>query len=380
MNVRNGACTSRWESGLWLCLLGVILMGTAQAAYLKSDHEEPSPPPPGRVIPRPLPPRRDHPVADLVRRIHVRPGHYYGGLVIFPLELRGKEARRDFLALDEALAKGVLTVEEKGSGSVPDLFFRNQSDRHIFVMAGEIVVGGKQNRTVRQDVLLPPRSDTTVPVYCVEEQRWSRPIGGFKSGRALSSAALRSRASAGRPQAEIWAEVRDQSAKLSVRSETRDLQRVYEDKATVAKLREYRQEFAKILPRPAVGLVAARNGRIVGADLFTDSALFWKLRQKIIDSYALDAVCNGPTGKFHMDAAEARRFLERTFRAEFWNEATPGSGTSGRLSSAGVTGRALLYRSAIVHAALFPSAPQPIIRPQPHPLPGPRRRLRGRRP
>lgn len=374
------------ECGLWLCLLGAILTSTVQASYLESDYEKTAERPRRPVVmPRPRP-RPHNPVADLVRRVRVLPGHYYGGLMIFPLELAGKEARTSVLTLDEALDQGLLTVEEKGAGSVPDLLFRSKSDRHIFVMAGEIVVGGKQNRTIRQDVLLPPRWDTVVPVYCVEEQRWSRPMGGFKSRGALSSPRLRSRALAGRPQAEIWAEVREQSSKLSVGSKTRDLQRVYDDKATAEKLKEYGNEFVRILPLHTVGVVACRRGRIVGADIFTDSSLFTKLRHKIIASYALEAIADSPVRKFHLDPAVARRFLERAFRAEFWHTPSPGAGSAGRLSGPGITGRALLYRASIVHTALFPSRPRPIIRPGPiirplpEPVPRPRRGLRGRNP
>jgi len=354
----------QYAAATWALALWAVLGSSApaRAGYLESDYEK-APEVAQRLRPIPRPRPRLNPVAHLVRGIRIRPGHYYRGLMIFPLEYSGAGVGGKFVTMSEALAAGHLTISEKGGGNVPELRFHNRSERHVFMLSGEMVTGGKQNRTLRQDVLLGPHSETIVPVYCIEERRWSEKSSGFDAQhKRLSSASVRAHAQARAPQPKIWSEVKGLSDRLNVKSPTRDLDSVYKDSETGARLRRYSGEFLKILPRPIVGIVAARRGRIVGADIFTDPSLFSRFRQRIIESYALDALSR-EEARFHLDAREVRRFLERTYRSEYQQASTPGQGRAGRLWGSGIRGDALLFDGRIVHAALFPQIVDPIVRP-----------------
>jgi hypothetical protein len=58
------------------------------------------------------------------------------------------------VSLEEAIAKGRVKVRE--TGSVNELTMENVGDDEIFVQAGDIVKGGRQDRVLSVDLLLPP--------------------------------------------------------------------------------------------------------------------------------------------------------------------------------------------------------------------------------
>ena len=80
------------------------------------------------------------------------------------------------LTLDEALAKGRVQVIE--TGQVNELKIENTGDEEVFVQAGDIVKGGRQDRVLMVSLLLPPHSGA-VPIssFCVEAGRWSGRAG-----------------------------------------------------------------------------------------------------------------------------------------------------------------------------------------------------------
>jgi len=381
-------------AALAIAVAVMMLAGTTTAlvaGYLESDY----PSSPTRVVPppRPIPPPRPVPppprprptpyneVTALLDDIVIGPAYHYRGLALFPLTLaRGADHRR-YQTLGEGLANGTVTVRERKRGVVSELVLRNSAGVHTFVLAGEILLGGKQNRLLRQDVLLPPRSgDVVVPVYCGQKGRWTAG-GRFHSKATLAPQNLRRRAMAGAPQAEVWAGIRRDAARLKAPSRSENLQQVYETKAVREALAGYRTEFVGYLRRrAAVGFVAARYGTIVGAEVFRSRSLFAREREKLIDAYAVDCIGWHPTSRRRRpirwpDVHQARVFLSRAYRADYGIRTAPGVGRLLTISGRS-TGQALGYERSCVHLSLY--QPVPIIyRPvpiRPMPMPMPRRR------
>lgn len=76
------------------------------------------------------------------------------------------------LTLEEALAKKTVRVYELGS--VNELAIENLGDEQVFVQAGDIVKGGRQDRALTASLILPPRSGRVpLAAFCVEQGRWS---------------------------------------------------------------------------------------------------------------------------------------------------------------------------------------------------------------
>ena len=150
------------------------------------------------------------------------------------------------MSLEEALARGRLKVNE--TGSVNELTVENVGDDEVFVQAGEIVKGGRQDRVLSMDLLLPPSSGrVSIAAFCVESGRWAArgqedprqfstaaaampsheaklamrnyvAAAGGVTGRAKlrrAAAGARHQADAAARQAEIWAKVRDTQEQLS---------------------------------------------------------------------------------------------------------------------------------------------------------------------
>ena len=140
---------------------------------------------------------------------------------------------------------------------------------------------------------------------------------------------------------------------------------MYKSGRAAPEVREYRRYFDRVwAPRRTVGLVAAYDGRIIGADVFANQAVFEKLRHRIIESYALEVFDksfeprrSGPS------PPDAMRYLQRLHRAEFWHQGSPGVGYEMRFSGNGTRGSGLVFQDNTIHVAVFGEVYDPPIRP-----------------
>lgn len=361
-----------------IALILLVVLSTlilpAGASYLEDNYERT---PSGETTP---PPERhsENPLRRVVRRLKVRDGCYYRGLTVFLLELEEPEDQTVYVSAEEALGDGTLHVRETGEEVISALRVRNRGKRAVLLLAGEVLLGGKQNRILRDDVLLSPGSGwVRVPVACVEERRWSEKSEKFRRRVRMAPQQLRAASQAGRSQKELWQGVRGYHERFGVESKSRDLAAIRDSEGVQEALRNYRRHFSRHCWRPeVVGMVVARRGRIVGTDVFCNAPVFRKHRDRLLDSYAIDCIAH------HHDSIErvperrrigredARRFLRRTLHAQITSK--PGHGSGRRLGVEGdaIHGAGLDYRSSLLHAALYPR--RIIITPPPHPIPPPR--------
>jgi hypothetical protein len=97
------------------------------------------------------------------------------------------------LTLQEALTKK--TVEVRETGSVNELEVMNTGDEAVYIQSGDIVKGGRQDRVLTVSMLLAPGSGVVpIPVFCVEQQRWSGRAGESTATFGTADALLPSRA------------------------------------------------------------------------------------------------------------------------------------------------------------------------------------------
>ena len=129
-----------------------------------------------------------------------------GDLTLFPVVRDdGKALPGDqFLTLDEGLKSGEVEVTEAGKvqglvrsrGGVPaqryqgdqvnTLVLVNNSKRPLLLLAGEIVTGGKQDRIIAKDRIVPAGAEPIdLSVFCIEHGRWteSRTSSGHRLRR-----------------------------------------------------------------------------------------------------------------------------------------------------------------------------------------------------
>jgi hypothetical protein len=209
------------------------------------------------------------------------------------------------ITLEEAMSKDKVVVYE--TGNVSQLQVENVSvDETVFIHAGDIVRGGKQDRVITTDMLLQPKSGKlAMGAFCVEQGRWqprgSESVKEFESSKnRLSSKDLKVAALSKKEQGEVWKEVGDLQRKLqaTVQSNVRDsrsqtsLQLSLENEAVTGKVEDYLTALKPTVKKhsKANGYVALINGEISSADVFVSPVLFQKQWPKLILSSATEAL------------------------------------------------------------------------------------------
>jgi hypothetical protein len=242
--------------------------------------------------------------------------------------IRGKDVLdgKKLLTLQEALEQKKVIVHE--TGSVNQLSVENISpDHEVFIQAGDIVKGGRQDRVLAYDLIVPPRSGKTpLASFCVEAGRWSQRSGeddGRFSGSAgqLPGKALRLAVSSARQQGQVWEKVKEQQDKLGKRLNKNvadprspsSLQLTLEDKELNAKINAYVARLEKGIAdkQDVVGVVVTINGRLEGAEIYGSSVLFRKMWPKLLRASAVDAFVEQQQGRRYelAEIDEVKAFL-----------------------------------------------------------------------
>lgn len=146
--------------------------------------------------------------------------YHYGNLSVFLIHGEDKNPKRNIITLEKAMEAGTVKVYE--TGNVNELAIENLSpNQEVYVQAGDIVKGGRQDRTLGVDLTLAPKSGK-VPIasFCVESGRWTKrgeeSDAHFSGSKAMvASNGLRLAIKEGKDQGQVWNEVSTVQTKLS---------------------------------------------------------------------------------------------------------------------------------------------------------------------
>ncbi len=220
-----------------------------------------------------------------------------------------------YVPLQAAIDSGKIIIrEESASGRVNTLLIRNLSQDTIFVMAGEVLQGGKQDRVIASDMLIAPQSgQVKLPVFCVEKGRWKykgdETDTKFKEYYGMANEHLRNLIDRRANQTQIWDDVKKSNERDHIDSET-DAYTAHE------KNMEFRREeaaylnfFQNVFEQQAdvVGVVAVSGNQIEGCDVFISNQLFRQEFPKLIYSYIDDAITYGSA--ISVSQAEIERYV-----------------------------------------------------------------------
>src|SRR6202007_3273244 len=132
--------------------------------------------------------------------------------------------------LDDALASGDAVVAEQGSylrrtredgggttsygsAQVNQLVLINRGKRPLLLLAGEVVSGGKQDRIIAKDRIIPiGAKPLPLDVFCVEHSRWTNGDAKFSAARTMVHPTVREKAAIDSDQSQVWAAVRGDTA------------------------------------------------------------------------------------------------------------------------------------------------------------------------
>lgn len=241
----------------------------------------------------------------------------YGNLAVYPVI--GSSTGQDMVLITfaEAQEQEKVLVTESGGGNVPVLEIHNKSDKQLFILAGDVVYGGKQDRVMQRDVLIAPGEKANVDVRCVEAGRWHGGSGKFAYSGNVADACVRRHAQFGN-QNEVWAEVRGKLNTLDEAGNTNSsaYKAVLSSEKVQASVKKYVDGIAAGLKEHdnVVGVVVAINGEVLFCDVFCNRALFDKYSRKIIESAAIQALADKTEESAPSPSAEdARDFLANAY-------------------------------------------------------------------
>jgi hypothetical protein len=234
--------------------------------------------------------------------MHVSAPLMHKNLTVFVLHRANRpDGEIEYLTLDEATEKGLVKITEAEREQVQQLSITYTGTKPLFLAAGELVKGGKQDRTLQSSLVVPPKTkQAALPSFCVEASRWH---GGkvFQSAKNVA-ANVSQQALQFEGQGRVWESVRQYKMQLRENaakvagtqpkaSRTSSLNEELEAGEVKQLLSGYEKTIAKAgdgLACP-LGLAYAVDGRVTAVHVFHSSSLFGKFKDKLLRSAAIDA-------------------------------------------------------------------------------------------
>lgn len=273
----------------------------------------------------------------------------HGNLTIFPVVADDRYDTSGFITLDEGLRSGEVVVTEAGrapglmrrrpraiplplprgdEAEVNRLVLVNNSDHPLILLAGEIVTGGKQDRVIAKDRIVPSNGDPVdLSVFCVEPGRWTATSGNFGAFKAqMAQPSVRGKAMADKDQQAVWNGVRDSASKMAMAAPRaaeavqstssyagvmrNEAVKEQVDSVAAPVLASFEGVLRDLRNRNAVGVVVAVGDNIIWADVFASPQLLTKYWPKLARSYAAEAITMPASSRLgKVGAGSAQAFL-----------------------------------------------------------------------
>jgi hypothetical protein len=285
----------------------------------------------------------------------------YETLTVFPVLSSQDAYTTEFETLDAALASGEAIVAEQGeymrrsrngvetaplisSGpQVNQLVLVNRGKKPLLLLAGEVVSGGKQDRIIGKDRIIPVGAKPLpLDVFCVEHSRWTSGGDTFAAAKTMVHPTVREQAAVDQDQSKVWAAVRGDTAAARAQSSTSSnlevaapqisSQQLSHVMASAAPTEGYRNIYQSAAVGPSVenfaleverrfnratsglkgehvvGVIVAFGGEVAWSDIFASSQLFDAYWSKLLRSYAVEALTR-PAAREKVSFEDAREFL-----------------------------------------------------------------------
>lgn len=252
--------------------------------------------------------------------------------------------------IEEAINAGNAEFRELDTPDVNEICFINRGNSPVLMLDGDEITGALQNRIISRSDITEPNSTRRISVICAEEDRWDE-IGGFKTGYCsypgLRALLTKSRQTRTDIQKAIWKEIQRKMIATKTLSATSSMHDIFENLAE--EINRYIEDFQS-LNHNAIGLIGTTGNRILGCDIFQNPKIYQKCENKLVRSYALDAIEYLHKGN---GQPNVEKFLTTTLAALNKN----GSKIKTQnitIKANGLLGQATVYQDNIVHLSAFP--------------------------
>jgi len=231
----------------------------------------------------------------------------HDNLAIFLIHGADKLKGKTYLTLQEAMEKQIVVVHE--TGNVNELTIENVSpNQSVYIQSGDIVKGGRQDRTIAMDFIAPPKSgQMPISAFCVEHGRWVQRGGEAAdhfgtSNDAIAGKELKLAAKQSLDQGAVWRQVQGDQMKLTGNAgasvnapeSSTSFQLSIESKPVQDHTEAYLKALEPIVQGKddVIGYAFAINGKVNSADIYANHDLFLKLWPKLIKSSAVEALAD----------------------------------------------------------------------------------------
>ena len=291
----------------------------------------------------------------------------YENLTVFPVVSRQSAGTAGFATLDESLSSGQVIISEGGvdamrrsrdgrpvaipeqrGASVNQLVLVNRGPKPLLLLAGELVSGGKQDRIIAKDRIVPPgAAPLPLDVFCVEAGRWSAGAQ-FSAGQLMVHPSVREQAVVVQEQSKVWEAVQNgrtasaaappvpgtagglpgqtsqtvivttetTAGVIQAEAPTQSYARIYKSSQVGVPADTFAEEVQKRFERATsklkgeyvVGVVIAYGGEVAWSDIFASPTLFERYWPKLLRSYVIEALTRPRTGE-QPSIDDARDFL-----------------------------------------------------------------------
>ncbi|HJX96706.1 MAG TPA: DUF6569 family protein [Candidatus Acidoferrum sp.] len=295
-------------------------------------------------------------------RIEIGQASQIRNLKLFPLIRRNASQPLDYLLLEDGIAQGKVRVTElSGGGSVPELSITNTAELPVLLVDGEELVGAKQNRVLNLSILVPAKHTMAIPVSCFEAGRWCSASVDLKTASHMMysgargprtsqvTRSMRSSGSRSSDQRAVWEELAAKAARLKTASPTQAMSALYDQHARGV------EEFVRGFncQKEQCGVAFAISGRVLGLDLFDSAEVMNKFFEKLVRSYALDALDAAQEGQGRASTEELSMFVGGIGAAPCFSDGAVGLGKDVRFTGSGVSGAALWAQGRYLHVCAF---------------------------
>jgi hypothetical protein len=233
----------------------------------------------------------------------------FDNLAIFPVTSKSQEDLGSFTTLDDALAKKTASVHEIGadgdsqaqSAQVNSLVIENKGTVPIYVLAGTIVKGGKQDRQIGNDFIVGANQTIPVDAYCVEHGRWTANRDGVATGGQfgvvdlLADSRVRAAGQYQKDQSEVWSKVAAVNEANKKQASSGTLMATVDAADITARRAKLAEGIVGYLNgvKPSelvVGFAYSVNGDVRSVRYFANHKLFSLFEDKLARTAAMDAI------------------------------------------------------------------------------------------
>mgnify|MGYP001166525577 CR=1 FL=1 len=280
------------------------------------------------------------------------------------LELFNKKdsVEYELLTLSNALKNNKIKIEEVSeSGNVPELKCKNLSKELILILAGEEIIGAKQNRITNISFIVPPYAEIKIPVSCVEQGRWSYKSSKFSKGynaypdlkRKLYEDVIDNNTK-GRGyrsnQSRIWSDIQQKQHSFNKYSSTSAMNEMY---SSTDELNNFLNKNKNI---HGSGMATFINGSLASFEMLPNEIFFNQIFSDLVKSVYQESLLYKNTSRTYSSFFSSSAFFNYLKKLDHTEKRGVGLGENNHIQSHSICGDFLSLENDIIHLYSFPKS------------------------